>query len=80
MSSCFDSVMVCFTAFVVCFEQAMILITSLFTLLIPMRSKNTEAQRQRAKFLAGENIHDLEKERYVQGTLAKFCKSLQIIV
>ena len=65
---------VCFDAFVVCFEQAMILIMSIFTLLIPMRTKNTEAQRQRAKFLAGENIHALEKERYVQCTLAKASK------
>ena len=52
-----------FVAFVVCFEQSMILLTALLSIRIPVRSKNIEDQRQRAKFLAHEAIHDLEKER-----------------
>ncbi|XP_067941030.1 anoctamin-4-like [Watersipora subatra] len=50
-------------AFVVCFEQTLILLIGLLSLCISSRSATIEAQRQRARFLANEAIHDLERER-----------------
>lgn len=53
-------------AFVLVFEQTILLITQLLSAMIPVRSKDTEDQRKRARYLANEASHVIQQERSVK--------------